>query len=83
MFHPVDEELLSHRRSRKAPDSLLIIRRMNMLSKITKALVATAMLATAIAASPALAQTQDRTQGQASGTYHGYPTSEWTRPDSW
>jgi Ni/Co efflux regulator RcnB len=56
---------------------------MNMLSKITKALVATAMLATAIAASPALAQTQDRTQGQASGTYHGYPTSEWTRPDSW
>ena len=55
-----------------------------MLTKITKALVATAMLATAIAASPALAQNQAPTQGaQASGTYHGYPVSEWTRSDSW
>jgi len=57
---------------------------MNMLTKITKALVATAILATAIAASPALAQNQARMQGeQASGTYHGYPVSEWTRSDSW
>jgi hypothetical protein len=55
-----------------------------MLTKITNALVATALLATAIAASPAVAQNQAPTQGsQATGTYHGYPVSEWTRPDSW
>jgi hypothetical protein len=55
-----------------------------MLTKITKALAATAMLATAIAASPALAQSQAPTQGeQYNGTYHGQPISEWTRPDSW
>ena len=56
-----------------------------MLTKITKALVATAMLTTAIAAaSPALAQSQAPTQGeQYNGTYHGQPISEWTRPDSW
>ncbi len=53
-----------------------------MLTRITKALVAAALLATAIAASPALAQTTDGAQG-AQGTYRGHPVSEWTRPDSW
>ena len=56
-----------------------------MLTKIATALSVTFMLATAVA-SPALAQyTQAPTQYQSGqgGTYHGYPTSEWTRPDSW
>jgi hypothetical protein len=54
-----------------------------MLTKITKALVATALLATAIAASPALAQKAPTQGSQGTGTYHGYPVGEWTRPDSW
>jgi hypothetical protein len=56
------------------------------MTKIITALAATFMLATAVA-SPALAQySQAPTQyqsGQSGGTYHGYPTNEWTRPDSW
>jgi Ni/Co efflux regulator RcnB len=53
------------------------------MTKIITALAATFMLATAVA-SPALAQyAQAPTQQQSQGTYHGYPTSEWTRPDSW
>lgn len=51
-----------------------------------KTIVATVLLAMAIA-SPALAQTAQSQQGarsgQYGGTYHGYPTSEWQRPDSW
>ncbi len=54
------------------------------MTKIIRAVAATIMLATAVA-SPALAQytqapTQQHDQG---GTWHGYPTSEWTRPDSY
>jgi Ni/Co efflux regulator RcnB len=54
------------------------------MTKIITTIAATIMLATAVA-SPALAQytqapTQQHEQG---GTYHGYPTSEWTRPDSY
>jgi len=55
------------------------------MTKIITALAATFMLATAVA-SPALArnsQAQTQYQNGQSGTYHGYPTSEWTRPDSW
>jgi len=55
------------------------------MTKIITALAVTFTLATAVA-SPALAQyAQAPTEGQSgqSGTYHGYPTSEWTRPDSW
>jgi hypothetical protein len=62
----------------------LIIRRTTMLTRITKALVAAVLLATAIAASPALAQTKDDAQGaQSNGIYRGHPVSDWTRPDSW
>jgi hypothetical protein len=59
----------------------LIIRRTNMLTRITKALVAAALLATAIGASPALAQKQDG--AQSNGIYRGHPVSDWTVPDSW
>jgi hypothetical protein len=55
-----------------------------MTKIITEVFVATALLATAIAASPALAQNRAPIQGeQYNGTYHGQPMSEWTRPDSW
>jgi opacity protein-like surface antigen len=50
-----------------------------------KTIVATVLLALAVA-SPALAQSAQSQQcarsGQ-NGTYQGYPTSEWQRPDSW
>jgi hypothetical protein len=52
------------------------------MTKIITALAATFMLATAVA-SPALAQYSQAPTQQQSGTYHGYPTNEWTRPDSW
>jgi hypothetical protein len=57
-----------------------------MSTRIITALVASAMLATAVA-SPALAQSAPSAAAQAqqnnSGTFHGRPLSEWYRPDSW
>jgi hypothetical protein len=57
-----------------------------MLTRITTALVASAMLAAAVA-SPALAQSAPSGASQAqqnnNGTFHGRPLSEWYRPDSW
>jgi len=57
-----------------------------MLTKITMALVALAMLATAVV-SPALAQSAPSGVQQGArnsgGFYHGYPLSEWYRTDSW
>jgi opacity protein-like surface antigen len=52
-----------------------------------KTIVATVLLAMAIA-SPALAQSaqyqsQHGARSGQYGTYQGYPTSEWQRPDSW
>jgi opacity protein-like surface antigen len=49
-----------------------------------KAIFAAVLLAMAVA-SPALAQSaqsQDNGRGYG-GTYHGYPTSEWYRPDGY
>jgi hypothetical protein len=44
-----------------------------------------ALLVAAAIASPALAQTaqSQRDAQQSYGTFHGYPTSEWYRQDSW
>jgi hypothetical protein len=44
-----------------------------------------ALLVAAAIASPALAQPAQSRQNaeQSYGTYHGYPTSEWYRQDSW
>jgi hypothetical protein len=54
-----------------------------LLSKITMAGLATAILAFTIA-SPALAQRASTTQqGAQGGTYQGHPLSDWYRPDSW
>jgi hypothetical protein len=55
------------------------------LTKFTVGVLATAMLATAIAssASPALAQRAPSQQGEQSGTFHGYPLSDWYRPDGY
>jgi opacity protein-like surface antigen len=48
-----------------------------------KAIFAAAVLALAIA-SPALAQSAPQgSQQYSGGTYHGYPTGEWYRNDSW
>jgi len=50
-----------------------------------KTILATLLVAAAIA-SPALAQTaqsQRNSQQNYGGTFHGYPTSEWYRQDSW
>jgi opacity protein-like surface antigen len=48
-----------------------------------KAIFAAAVLALAIA-SPALAQSAPHGSQQSNaGTYHGYPTSEWQRQDTW
>jgi hypothetical protein len=54
-----------------------------MSSKITMAVLATAMLASTIA-SPALAQRPPTAQqGALGGTYQGYPLTDWYRADSW
>jgi hypothetical protein len=58
-----------------------------MRRKSMKTIVATVLLAAAIA-SPALAQSTQSQQGarsgqNAGGTYQGYPTREWQRPGSW
>jgi ABC-type sugar transport system substrate-binding protein len=52
--------------------------------KNMKAIFAAAVLLAMAVASPALAQSaQDGGQRYSGGTYHGYPTSEWYRQDSW
>jgi len=55
------------------------------LSRFTVAALATVMVATAIASSayPALAQRAPSQQGEQSGTFHGYPLSDWYRPDGY
>jgi hypothetical protein len=53
-----------------------------MLTKITMALVATTLLASAIAA-PALAQRAPSDQQGAAGTFKGQPLSEWYRVDGY
>jgi hypothetical protein len=55
-----------------------------MLTRITTALVASAMLAAAVA-SPAQSAPSGAPQAQQNngGTFHGRPLSEWYRPDSW
>jgi hypothetical protein len=55
------------------------------LAKFTMAALATVMVATAIASSTssALAQRTPSQQGDQSGTFHGYPLSDWYRPDGY
>jgi hypothetical protein len=54
-----------------------------MLTKITMAIVATTLLASAVAA-PALAQRAPSSdQNAQGGTFHGQPLSEWYRADGW
>jgi hypothetical protein len=56
-----------------------------MLIKISAALVATTLLAIAVAP-PVLAQSAPSTAQQApqnGGTFHGYPLGDWYRTDSW
>jgi hypothetical protein len=53
-----------------------------MLTKITMAIVATTLLASAVV-SPALAQRAPSDQQGANGTFHGQPLSEWYRADGW